>query len=606
MLQEDLRRSRITVHRQRTWGGILFRASLVGLLHLLAVQQAWAWGRAMPNWASLVDNAEVIVVGHIVDTPVYVAHSNKTPQQGNSWEFHARLAIDEVLNGTCTDREIPIILHYGLSPLDYMKDGALVQLPWSREKPGLAIRDTGGWGGDALTDARAPAVWLLAHYTDRFGRKDAPTENLSVREPEHMQPIGMLPFFRSILEPDPIETQLAFLHDPAPENRAKVLQYFIARKESRAFTAVAELLNDQDTEVCHFAIEAAVTLGGKAAIPHLRPLLDTGKRDVFGYAAYQLAQLHDTESVPRLLQVLAADGRPQWRASAARALGKMGDPAAIPNLIAALKDDGCFDRNNGTEVWHAAQEALRWLTRCRLSPNGDKAARWWAMAQGLGPTVWEHFGIAETIASMRLLGSDGLERAQGELFARSPGCRSEGLIYAARFNERTHNPQLIQDYWRKWVAGQGWEDYRPLPSQADDELAVTIELTAPLASTEPVRLRYTLTNRSAGDVWLTQQPYELLDVQMATGNGYYTPEGKYRPAAPTAADFVCLHAGEQRTIVGKAMLWNNPHNRQSDPPRFVAAALCFDRKGTSYGVKAWVGEVWADPIVVPAAVNPGG
>jgi len=601
------RTTRVTACSPGAWGGFLFRGALVGLLSLLAMQQAWAWARPMPNWASLVDDAEVIAAGHIVGTPIYVAHK-RPPDEGRSWEFRARLAIDEVLKGKCPDKEISVILQYGLSPSEYTQDGKPVQQKWLGDRPGLTIHDTGETfdGRPILTDARAPAVWLLSHYPDRFARKGGPTEDFSVRDPEHMQPIGMLPFFRSILKPEPIAMQLAFLHDPAPENRLKVLQYFIARRETTAFPAVADLLTDPDTYVRRLAIEGCVPLGGTAAIPHLRSVLDTGDRGAFWATAHALAQLHDVGSVPRLTQVLAADSRPPWRAAAAGALGSIGDPAVIPSLINALNDDGCYDSDHGTEVWRDAQDGLQALTRCRLSPNGDKAARWWTMAQGLAPIVWEHFRIADTIASLYLLGPDGLERAQGTLFARFPDCRSDSLIYAARFDYRTYNPRLVREYWRQWLVGQGWDDYRPLPAQADDELAVKIEFTAALKSTEPVHLRYTLTNKSGADVWLTRQHYELLDVQGVSGGGYFTPEGKYnRPRASSTGDFVCLRAGEQRTIVGKAILWNDPHNRQSYPPRLVAAALCFDQKGTSCALKAWVGEVWAEPIVVPGTAAPG-
>ncbi len=602
------RMQRITFERERPWRGILFRGGLVGLLSLLAMQQAGAWGRGMPNWASLVDDAEVIAVAHIVGTPVYVTHE-PTPYQGTSFEFHARLALDEVLKGKCADPEIPVILHYGLSPSEYIKQGTLVRKQWRGEKPGLAIHDTGATFDmtPILTDARAPAVWLLAHYADRFGRKGGPTEDLSVREPEHLQPIGMLPFFRSILKPDPLAMQLAFLHDPAPENKARYLQYFTARREKGAFPAVADLLSDPDRIVFWFAIEACVALGGKAAIPQLRSLLDTADADVFWSAADALAHLHDVASVPRLTRVLAADARPHWRGGAATALGWMGDPAAIPALIGALSDDGCYDPNNylGGEVWCPAQEALRRLTRCRLSPNGSKAARWWAAAKGMAPTAWEHFGIADLIASMHLLGPDALNQEQVSLCGRC-SVPQVGPPDTIPFRNPAYSPHRIQDWWRHWLARQGWQDYQSLPSQVDDELAVTAELTAPLNSGKPVHLRYVLANKSAGDVWLTRQHYEVWDGRGASGNGSSGGRGSYaRPRASSAADFVRISAGQQLTVVGDATIWNDPYVRFSEPPHLISAALCFERKGTSCGLNAWVGEVWAEPFVVPATGRGG-
>jgi hypothetical protein len=91
----------------------------------------------------------------------------------------------------------------------------------------------------------------------------------------------------------------------------------------------------------------------------------------------------------------------------------------------------------------------------------------------------------------------------------------------------------------------------------------------------------------------------VLNARVASGNGYCVAPGdggRHQPV--TARDFRVLHPGEQWTIVGEHILWNDPHNIQPEPPRLVAAGLRFGRKGTSCGLDAWVGEVWAEPILV--------
>jgi hypothetical protein len=486
---------------RRIWVVPVVRAALVGLLVALAAQQAGAWSRGIPNWATMIDEAQVIAVGHIAGTPVYVGHQRR-PDQGTSWEFHARLRIDEVLKGTCSDQEIPIVLHYGLSPSEYIRDGKRVGLASGGVDGAIAIHDTGTTSGDGrpiLQDARKPAVWLLGHYADRFGRDGKPTEELGIREPQHVQPVAMLPFLRSVLKPEPVATQLAFLHDPNSGVRQSCLRYFIDRKDTRAFPAVADLLHDPDRYVSGLAISACQLLGGKAAAPHLRPLLGSGDPDTFGWAADALASLHDAGSTPTLERMLSGGATPGQRWRASFAIGKMGDVAAIPSLVRALKDDGLTDAWNGTEMWCVARDALESLTSCRLSPNGDKAARWWEAARGMTPETWSHFGLVDAIAALPLLGPDALEQVCRTWHDRA-GVPGEPLLDAMRFSSPTYGPTRVQEAWRQWVAKQGWDDTGALPSQVDDELAVTVETTAALKSGLPVRLRYTLTNRSKADV----------------------------------------------------------------------------------------------------------
>ena len=93
----------------------------------------------IPAWyedATIVDRAELIVVGHLKENSIqYVPHPN-TPadnemfaelarSSGNtnatphamSWEYHAILVISEIIKGQSSTNNIPLIIHYGLEPI---------------------------------------------------------------------------------------------------------------------------------------------------------------------------------------------------------------------------------------------------------------------------------------------------------------------------------------------------------------------------------------------------------------------------------------------------------------------------------------------------------
>ena len=88
---------------------------LVFILLLPSIAQAWL--RLRYEDATVVERSELIVVGRLKRGCIeYVPHKKK-PHEGASWEHHATLVISEVLRGTCRDKEIPIVIHYGLTPV---------------------------------------------------------------------------------------------------------------------------------------------------------------------------------------------------------------------------------------------------------------------------------------------------------------------------------------------------------------------------------------------------------------------------------------------------------------------------------------------------------
>ncbi len=168
----------------------------------------------------------------------------------------------------------------------------------------------------------------------------------------------------------------------------------------------------------------------------------------------------------------------------------------------------------------------------------------------------------------------------------------------------TYAPDKAEAELRRWLGDQHWTDCLGLPSQIDDELTLKAGLTAPFGSGEQVRVRYTLTNRSGRDLWLAEHCFELLRARFTNGNGLGTAFGGLPGPDTLSADgFFRLPKGEERVIVGPGVLSKNNDLMANGPIQRISVALRFAYEGTSVGVDAWVGEVWAEPIAVTRATS---
>lgn len=91
---------------------------LILLLILLSCSSAcYAWPRASYEDAVVIERSELIVVGHLKEGSIQYIPHDKAPTAGASWEHHATLVISEVMKGTSHDKEISIVIHYGLTPV---------------------------------------------------------------------------------------------------------------------------------------------------------------------------------------------------------------------------------------------------------------------------------------------------------------------------------------------------------------------------------------------------------------------------------------------------------------------------------------------------------
>lgn len=105
-----------------------------------------------------------------------------------------------------------------------------------------------------------------------------------------------------------------------------------------AVSVVSELLSRDSAEIVRCgAAKALGRLGDPAALPALRAALTDESRKVQMWAILSLGQLRDSDSVTRLIELL---DDPDWgfRGYAAGALGEIGDRRAIDALVPKLGD----------------------------------------------------------------------------------------------------------------------------------------------------------------------------------------------------------------------------------------------------------------------------
>jgi hypothetical protein len=292
-------------------------------------------------------------------------------------------------------------------------------------------------------------------------------------------------------------------------------------------------------------------------------------------------------------------------------LGTLGDPTAIPLLIAKLKDGSAVGT---TEVWQSAQASLLKLTGCRLSPNGDKAARWWQAAQEFPPEAWRHFAIAQSIEAFLTLGPNEQEQISQELRKLTGGPSAPDIGFSWVI-PASYRPKVCQEFWQDWLQKQTWTDYQALPSQLNEELVARAEPTAKVESGEPIHLRWTVTNVSPEEVRVCRVVTELAAIRHVNSGGAYAELGSGVRPQPTADDFILLKPEESFTFEGRGEVAHgtaprdaqNPvpgywgaHRvqRRGQTPAWVKPGLVLTHKGTAFGHDAWVGELWADPITL--------
>jgi putative membrane-bound dehydrogenase-like protein len=138
------------------------------------------------------------------------------------------------------------------------------------------------------------------------------------------------------LEPDALARLLG---DPRPAVRERAIRELAAR-ETGAIAAIEHVIAGAKSETAGVtarlgAVWAATRIDNSQARAIVRLALDDPEADVRQAACHSISVWRDSGAVPRLIE-LVTSGSPYNQRAAAEAIGRIGDPGAIPAIVGAL------------------------------------------------------------------------------------------------------------------------------------------------------------------------------------------------------------------------------------------------------------------------------
>lgn len=166
---------------------------------------------------------------------------------------------------------------------------------------------------------------------------------------------------------DELCTAIQGLSDPDPSARRNAAEA-LADADERAIYPLIKALRDENPGVQDGAMRSLISIGGEVtaymalpllrespflrntariilkqigrlAVPLLRPLFLDKDDDIRTFALDLITEIGWCDFAPDVARLLETDPNQNTRASAARALGALGDPAGLPALMAALRDN---------------------------------------------------------------------------------------------------------------------------------------------------------------------------------------------------------------------------------------------------------------------------
>jgi hypothetical protein len=185
----------------------------------LTIPSRSAWLRPEFEDAYVVARSERIVVGHLKANSIKRVPHAHPPDRGRSEEHHVTLVITSVLKGDLQNGDIPLTIHYGLTPMVSGEDS-----PRSgRDKGAIEIWDTGNSGvspDPIVEDAREDHLWFLRKLGGVYGR-EAGAGNWGITDPEDVSSLSLKDYFLEYLSENPMERLKARSEsDPALRERA--------------------------------------------------------------------------------------------------------------------------------------------------------------------------------------------------------------------------------------------------------------------------------------------------------------------------------------------------------------------------------------------------
>ncbi len=155
-------------------------------------------------------------------------------------------------------------------------------------------------------------------------------------------------------KPD-IEGAIGLLRSEDEQLRQFVAYLLGQTRDPRAIEPLIDALQDEHVGVRGAAANALGAIGDESAVPYLKPLLRQDNPQLVIWVAYALTRLgHDT--FDRIEQGLQSPDV-LVRRSAVLAMQQLGDPRAIPALLAA-RDDQAQRFPDDSTVAEAAMRAL--------------------------------------------------------------------------------------------------------------------------------------------------------------------------------------------------------------------------------------------------------
>lgn len=121
-------------------------------------------------------------------------------------------------------------------------------------------------------------------------------------------------------------------------------------RDADLLPVVHEALRDERLEVRESAGRVLVSLGNASSRAPLRNALSDPDGIVRSHSAEALLRIGGIEELGRIAELLENDTDPTARATIARALGSMRDPAVVPVLIGALDDENPMVRGEAAEA----------------------------------------------------------------------------------------------------------------------------------------------------------------------------------------------------------------------------------------------------------------
>ena len=421
---------------------------------------AGAWRRTEYNDATVVERSEIIVVGHLDwHSVVYVPHESP-PGGGISWEHHATLIVAETLKGSVTEKQIPIVINYGLDPLvggKYLRAGKGAGMPQTgpgNPKDRVDIIDTGNssFGGPpVLTDAQKDNVWFLRRLGGELGREPGKGP-LGIVDPEDVAALKFKGLFKALLSADKDGQIATLLADPDEAVVTRVLRHLAAQQDSRDMTRITSLLSSPNKNIQAPAWNFLAAVADRSAVPTFRKALTHAKPEVRAMACVFLCRFRDTESIPAIGEAMRTIENYQ-RLMVCHNLSRMESREAVDLLLAQL--DEHLDPNapspvSACQVSANAAEALRNLTGAAFPLNAAEARRQWDKLKVFPDEVLLRKSMLQDIDALTDESSFGTRAAAYEALGRLAN-QHFGSYNAFHQAQGDAARQESQNLWRAWA-----------------------------------------------------------------------------------------------------------------------------------------------------------